>query len=121
MLRPPGVGFVSLHEVRVQFEVLLSRANPDLFSIYWDLPSPRGTPYGRPWPPADGPHGDDQPAKLYRGADGKVAEGKQAGLSVAEMQKRFTVASLKFSAVERLCRVSGKPGDRNRGTGRTLS
>ena len=41
MLRPPGVGFVSLHEVRVQFEVLLSRANPDLFSIYWDLPSPR--------------------------------------------------------------------------------
>ena len=52
---------------------------------------------------------------------GKVAEGKQAGLSVAEMQKRFTVASLKFSAVERLCRVSGKPGDRNRGTGRTLS
>ena len=43
---------------------------------------------------------------------GKVAEGKQAGLSVAEMQKRFTVASLKFSAVERLCRLSGKPGDR---------
>lgn len=44
MLRPPGVGFVSLHEVRVQFEVLLSRANPDLFSIYWDLPSPRSKP-----------------------------------------------------------------------------
>jgi hypothetical protein len=44
MLRPPGVGFVSLHEVRVQFEVLLSSANPDLFSIYWDLPSPRSKP-----------------------------------------------------------------------------
>jgi hypothetical protein len=44
MLRPPGVGFVSLHEVRVQFEVLLSSANLDLFSIYWDLPSPRSKP-----------------------------------------------------------------------------